>query len=212
MKNLFFALFVPLCFSVSVPLAANAEEYKLDKASAPPAFAAAMLSENGTKVIGPGGKAICEIWMRKQIPTGEKSAEMLLTLPEVAHGTFMGVITFPETYKDRRGQTIKPGTYVMRYSYFPQNGDHQGVAPQRDFLLLTPVDLDKDLNTTPTFKELTELSMKASGTPHPAVYSFWKEEEEFTPGIRQLGEHDWVLYTEQGGLKLAIILVGEAEG
>ncbi|GAB4370572.1 MAG: hypothetical protein OHK0021_13380 [Bryobacter sp.] len=204
MKNLIFALFVSCSLF--------AEDYKLEKAAAPPAAAANLLSAEGIKVMDPAGKPLCEIWMRKQIPTGEKSAEMLLTLPEVAHGTFMGVVTFPANYRDRRGQTIKAGTYTLRYSYYPQNGDHQGVAPQRDFLLLTPMDLDKNLEANPNFKELTELSMKASGTPHPAVYSFWKEEESFTPGIRQLGETDWVLYTDQGGIKLAIILVGQAEG
>ena len=26
----------------------------------------------------------------------------------------------------------------MRYSYYPMNGDHQGVAPQSDFAVLSP--------------------------------------------------------------------------
>ena len=57
----------------------------------------------------------------------------------------LGVARFPAKYKDRRGQTIKPGVYTMRYGLFPVNGDHQGVAPQRDFLIPSPAALDDDL-------------------------------------------------------------------
>ncbi len=204
MKNLFFGLLL------SCTLFLGAEEYKVDKAGAAPA-GVNLLKAEGVKVVGPGDKVLCELWMRHPVPTGPKSTEPLLTLPELAHGTFLGVIRFPSTYRDRRGQTIKAGAYTLRYSYYPQNGDHQGVAPQRDFLLLTPLAEDKDLEAKPTFDALMDMSRKASGTPHPAVYSFWKEEENFTPGIRQLGEHDWVLYTDLAGFKLAIILVGQAE-
>ena len=123
----------------------------------------------------------------------------------------MGVVRFPEKHSDRRGQQIKAGVYTMRYSYFPQNGDHQGVAPQRDFLLLTPAADDTDLDSKPTFEGLTEMSRKASGTPHPSVFSFWKEEDNFKPGLQVMGEHDWVLFTNAGGLNLGIILVGSAD-
>jgi hypothetical protein len=197
-----------LAVLLGVSLLALADGYKTDKSG--PAPSPAVKSE-GVKVIDAAGKTLCEIWMRNPIPTGPKSDQPLLTLPEVAHGTFLGVIQFPANYKDRRGQTIKAGAYTIRYSYYPQNGDHQGVAPQRDFMILTPLADDKDLTSNPNFEALMDMSRKASGTPHPAVYSFWKEEESFTPGIKQLGEHDWVLYTDLGGLKLAIILVGQAE-
>ncbi len=202
MKNLFFGLFLSvLCLSA---------DYKVEKAGPAPA-AANLLAKEGAKVLDASGKTLCEIWLRNPIPTGPKSDQQLLSLPEVAHGTFLGIIQFPAKYKDRRGQTINAGAYTLRYSFYPQNGDHQGVAPQRDFLLLTPLADDKELESTPTFDALMEMSRKASGTPHPAVYSFWKEEESFSPGIKMLGEHDWVLYTDMGGIKLAIILVGQAE-
>jgi len=203
MKSNIFGLFV-------LALAASAQ-YKLEKAGAAPPAVAAIVAKEGTKIVDGGGKTIGEIWMRSAIPTGAKSTEQALTLPEVAHGTLMGAISFPTTFKDRRGQTIKAGSYTMRYSYYPQNGDHQGVAPQRDFLLLTPLADDTNLEAKPTWDELMVMSRKASGTPHPAVYSFWKEEQDFRPGIAQLGESDWVLYTSAGGSKLAIILVGQAD-
>lgn len=107
------------------------------------------MKAEGVKVLDSAGKALCEIWFRSPIPTGPKSDQPLLTLPEVAHGTFFGVIQFPANYRDRRGQTIKAGAYTIRYSYYPQNGDHQGVAPQRDFLLLTPSPKIKTSPPTP---------------------------------------------------------------
>ncbi|MFN9430386.1 MAG: hypothetical protein ACK6DX_09590 [Acidobacteriota bacterium] len=186
-------------------------QYKLEAGGAAP-VAADQVAKAGAKIVDGAGKTVAEVWLRTPIPTGAKSDQQAVTLPEVAHGTFMGLIRFAARYEDRRGQTIKPGTYTLRYSYFPQNGDHQGVAPQRDFLLLTPVEADPDLAKNPTFEQLMEMSRKASGTPHPCVFSFWKEEESFEAGLKQLGEHDWVLYTKDGGIKLGIILVGKAEG
>jgi hypothetical protein len=185
-------------------------QYKLETAGAAPA-AADLVAKQGAKVLDAGGKVICELWLRSPIPTGPKSDQQAVTLPEVEHGTFMGIIQFATKYSDRRGQTVQPGVYTMRYSYFPQNGDHQGAAPQRDFLLLTPIAVDKDFAAKPAFADLMEMSRKASGTPHPSVFSFWKEEESFEPGLKLLGEHDWVLYTNMGGIKLGIILVGRAE-
>lgn len=186
-------------------------QYKLETSGAAPA-GADLVAKQGAKVVDAGGKVICEIWLRNPIPTGPKSDQQAVTLPEVEHGTFMGIIQFAAKYSDRRGQTVQPGVYTMRYSYYPQNGDHQGAAPQRDFLLLTPIAVDKDLAAKPAFAELMEMSRKASGTPHPSVFSFWKEEDSFEPGLKLLGEHDWVLYTNAGGIKLGIILVGRAEG
>lgn len=186
-------------------------QYKLDKAGASPA-AADLVAKEGAKIVDAGGKVVCEIWLRSPIPTGAKSEEQAVSLPEVAHGTFMGIIRFPAKYSDRKGQQIQPGTYTLRYSYYPPNGNHQGAAPQRDFLLLTPIAVDQDFAAKPSFDKLMEMSRKASGTPHPSVFSFWKEEESFEPGLKLLGEHDWVLYTNMGGIKLGIILVGHAEG
>jgi hypothetical protein len=186
-------------------------QYKLETAGAPPA-GADLVAKQGAKIVDGSGKVICELWLRNPIPTGAKSEEQGVTLPEVAHGTFFGIIQFPAKYSDRRGQQIQPGAYTLRYSYYPPNGNHQGAAPQRDFLLLTPIAADTDLAAKPTFDQLMEMSRKASGTPHPSVFSFWKEEESFEPGLKLLGEHDWVLYTNMGGIKLGIILVGHAEG
>jgi hypothetical protein len=173
------------------------------------AFAGA-LQKDGVR-IKDGTKTVMELWFVNAVPQGAKTAEDNVTLATVPHGALMGVARFPERGSDRRGQTIKPGVYTMRLIFFPQNGDHQGVAPQRDFFLLTAIADDKDPKANPNYETLTKASIKAAGTPHPLVFSVWKAESEFKAGVAQEGEHDWVLQHKVGNLPIAMIVVGKSE-
>jgi hypothetical protein len=193
--------------------AAFAQEYKVEPLSTgapnlPPAYAA-LVDVKGYRVVGPKGPW-CEIWFRKTIPTVAKSADSAITLP-IAQGTFLGILRFPASGLDRREQVIKAGVYTMRYSNFPVDGAHQGVAPQRDFALLTPVGNDADPNAMPEFLKLVEQS-KTSGTAHPAVFSLSAPSGGSFPSIVKEGEQDYVLHVKVGELAIAIIVVGKAEG
>jgi hypothetical protein len=126
----------------------------------------------------------------------------------IPHGALLGAIRFPGRGSDRRGQAIKAGVYTLRFSAFPPDGNHQGVAMQRDFLLLVPAAGDKDLNSTPSYKEVVEMSNKASGSTHPAVLGLWKDEAGNEPGLAQEGDFDWILYTKIGDIPIGIIVVG----
>ena len=154
----------------------------------------------------------CEVWFRTSLPAGAKSAEESVTLPTIPHGTLLGVIRFAAQGADRRGQPIKPGVYTLRYSLQPLNGDHLGVSPQRDFLVLVPAGDDKDLNATPNFDALMAMSRKASGTPHPAVLSMWGAGASDPAGFAKQGENDWVLTRKIGATPISVILVGKVEG
>jgi len=187
-------------------------QYKAEAVAGPPAEVAPAIAQalqkSGTKVTN-NGTAYCEIWLRADKPTGPKSTEESVTLPTVPPGALLGVIRFDGSGSDRRGQTIKAGVYTLRYGIMPINGDHQGAAPQRDFLLMTPVSDDKDLNSTPNFDTLVAMSRKASGTSHPAVLSFWRADTD-TPGFSKQGDSDWVLNAKIGDTPVAVILVGFA--
>ncbi len=145
----------------------------MDTAGAPPADLAAgfssVLQKQGVKILSASGSVYCELWLTAQVPSGPKSSEEGVALPTIPQGALLGVIRFPGAAQDRRGQSIKAGVYTLRYSIHPVNGDHQGVAPQRDFALLVPIAQDTDSKATPAFDALVALSTKASGTPHPAV-------------------------------------------
>lgn len=207
-KRLVIRLVAPLFLS---SLAAFAQ-YKAGPAGAPPAEVAPAIAQalqkSGAKITN-NGAAYCDIWFRADQPTGAKSTEDNVTLPFIPQGALLGVIRFNSSGADRRGQTIKAGVYTLRYGIMPVNGDHQGAAPQRDFLLMVPAADDKDLNATPNFDTLVAMSRKASGTPHPAVLSFWKADTD-PPGLSKQGESDWVLVTKLGDTPIAVILIGFA--
>lgn len=190
-------------------------QYKAEPAGAPPADLAPsvsqLLQKEGTKISSDKG-VFAEVWLRAATPAGSTAKEDNVTLPEVPHGALLGVVRFPAQAADRRGQTIKPGVYTLRYSMFPQNGDHQGVAPQRDFLVLVPAADDKDGAATPGFEPLMGMGRKATGTPHPGVLSMWKADTDFKAGFDKMGDHDWVLQGKMGETPVAIILIGKAEG
>ena len=189
-------------------------QYTAAPAGAPPSdlnpAVSALLQKEGVKISN-GSNVFCEIWFRSALPAGAKSAEEAVTLPNIAQGTLLGVIRFPSNAADRRGNTIKPGVYTLRYSNYPQNGDHQGVAPQRDFALISRAADDTDPNAAPSFNKLVEQSEKALGAPHPGVFSIWKSDASAKPGLTQQGDTDWVLQTKIGDVPIAMIVVGKTE-
>lgn len=196
-----------LTFAVSSLLA----DYKVVPAGAPPSEVSALssaLAQDGIKVLKEDGAALCEIWLAAAEPTGG-SEEQNATWAAAPQGVLLGVIRFPARHADRRGQQIKPGVYTMRYGLFPMNGDHQGVEPQRDFMILSPAAADLDPAAKPAFDVLMNLSRKASGTPHPLVLSFWKEDSNLPTGMEAVGESDQVLHAQIGKTTVSIILVGK---
>ena len=188
------------------------QQYKADKAGPiPPEVASGIaqaLDGSGFQ-ISTNGAAYCEIWLRASLPSSNASKEQNVTLPNMPTGALLGVIRFDGNGWDRRGQVIQPGVYTLRYGIMPMNDPHQGAAPQRDFLLMTPASEDRDVNAAPNFDALVAMSRKASLTLHPAVLSFWKADAD-SPGFSQHGDSDWVLQSKVGDAPVAIIVVGAA--
>jgi hypothetical protein len=186
-------------------------QYKAEPAGPPPSEVAssigAALQKDGIKITN-GGKPYLEIWLLAGKPVAGKADEGQ-TL-SVAQGALIGVLRFDTKGQDRRGQGIQPGVYTLRYSLIPVNGDHQGAAPQRDFVLMVPAANDKDLSAAPAFDALVDMSKKASGTPHPAVLSLYKADSDFAAGFAKQGDTDWVLQAKLGDIPIGITLVGIA--
>ncbi len=195
-------------------LSLHAQDYKLDTVDAPPpglpADYSSVIQHSGFRLSAAGGPW-CEIWFRNAIPVGPKPSDTAISFG-IAQGTLIGVLRFPAQGADRRGQPIPAGVYTLRYSIHPVDGAHQGVAPQRDFALLTPIASDPDPAAMPNFDALVLMSAKASGTPHPAVLSLETPADSKFPALTKEGDHDWVLNLKIGDLQLAIILAGKYEG
>jgi hypothetical protein len=190
-------------------------QYKLEPAGPPPSdlppAIAGALQKDGSKIVAGSGTAFCEIWFRSTAPSGPKSTEDGVTLPAIPQGALLGALRFPARGADRRGQNIKPGVYALRYALQPVNGDHQGVAPQRDFMVMIPAADDPGPDAKPTFDDLMKLSRKASGTPHPAVLSMSASSNSTFPELKKEGENDWALHAKIGDTAVEVILVGKAE-
>jgi hypothetical protein len=205
------ARIAPLALALSPALFA---EYKLESAGAPPTEVApaiaALLQPTGHRLLGPDGKAYCEIWFRKEPPKAAETSEVDVMWKTVPPGSVVGAIKYHAQGHDRRGHNIKPGVYTLRFSMFPINGDHQGVAPNRDFLVMAPADSDTSVDPVNNFDALVNMSRKVSGAQHPAVLSMWLVETDFKPGVHQLGE-DWAIHVKVGDAQVGLILIGKVE-
>jgi hypothetical protein len=133
----------------------------------------------------------------------------------VAEGTLVGAMKVSAPLKDIRGRTIKPGTYLLRYATQPQNGDHLGVSPHREFLLATPAAVD----TQPAalgHDAAVELAAKTVSITHPAVLSLDPPVASEAPltVIQTDAGHTAVVFevpTAGAALRFGLILVGRIE-
>jgi len=213
--SLFLALFVSAGSSVS------AQNYKAEALNeAPPkelaASIQAALSQTGIRVTGPSG-TVCDLWLGKAVPGKANAPQTLgVVFPQLAQGTLVGAIRLPNSIKDYRKQPIKAGVYTLRYALVPENGNHMGVAPQRDFVLASPAASDQDAATL-TIDQTMALSRKATGSNHPSVWSLAPPEDhpKSLPSVFHLDEGDQWLVEFQlplagSPVPMALVVVGSA--
>jgi hypothetical protein len=154
---------------------AAAQSYRVETASTPPPqeLSSAVrdaLSLQALRVVGPKG-TLSEIWLRKVVPAKAGATEELgISYGQLVEGTLVGAVRFPAEVNDYRQQRVKPGVYTLRYALIPVDGNHQGVAPNRDFLLISPAAADADPATI-SLDVLLNLSRKSIGAGHPSVWS-----------------------------------------
>ena len=174
------------------------------------------IEPQGQRVLLADGSVVCEIWMRKAVPARAKADVAGAVYTAIQDSAVIGVISFPKGGIDFRGQAIKPGAYVLRYALHPTDGNHMGISPIRDFLLLVPVSADQNVDAQFKFEELTKLSTKASGTNHPAPLSLVSAEGKTTLPAFFENEHGHVgfaarMKTTTGEMPIAFIVKGVAE-
>jgi len=195
--------------------------YKLATAPLPassdlPQALTGVLQAQGQRLLDPKGNTVCEIWFRKSAPAqpaATSGGDVLYGT--LSTGEFVGVLHFPTPGSDFRGQQIKAGYYSMRYALIPQDGNHMGVSPNRDFILLSTVAADSDPAKNLAFNDLLKLSRQASGTNHPAVIGLAAVHDQSFPSVAQDDQGHWMLQvklpTSSGELPIAVILVGQAQ-
>ncbi len=205
--------------SASVALAANSKLELIGAFSdeSAPESLRSVLEAKGQRVVLGDGSTLCDIWWRNGVPTRPKQELKGANYSELDESTFVGVVSFPKGNTDYRGQTIKPGAYLMRYALLPSDGNHMGAAPSRDFLLLTPMGTDREANARFKFEDLVNLSRKASGTGHPSPLSLLPATgQKKIPALVE-DEHGFLVLTSTvktsagTDLPLALVVKGHAE-
>lgn len=174
------------------------------------------LETSGYKVSNDGGKVMGEVWFCKEVATesGEVAGAAFGQIPE---GSFIGVFHLSEPNIDYRGQTIKAGFYTLRYALILEDGNHQGVAPGKDFVLLAPVDQDQDPSAKIVADKLLKLSRAAAGSAHPSPWSLVPvSDSKNLPRVIK-NEHDHIilqtkLNTRAGPINIGMIVFGKTEG
>jgi hypothetical protein len=194
---------------ILLPAPAVFAQYTMGTAGAPPVPAPAV--DAAGIQISAGGKTWCELWFARSLPAGTVSAGEAISLPAIPHGAFLGIVRFPAQAQDRRGNPVKAGIYAMRYSLYPTDGNHMGVAPQRDFVVLIPIEKDKPPADLPDYEGLMALSRASTGNPHPSVLSLSASSEEKLPVLKKEADHDWTVHIRIGGTSVALIVAGKAE-
>ena len=209
-----------LIFASQLVLASMAfgQTYKVESAGASAAELPKPLQDalesQGTRVTSDQGATLLEMWSRKSVPTNPSaSGSSDYLFPSLTEGVFLGVLHFPSAAADFRGQAIKPGFYTLRYGLIPQDGNHMGVNPTRDVLILSPVAADNDLNATPKFDDLVKLGRQASGTPHPGFLLGAPVSGDSFPAAVKDDQGHWnlqvKLHGSGGDLPIAFTVVGK---
>jgi hypothetical protein len=170
----------------------------------------ALLTQGGTRATVSGTQL--DFWFVKALPLKGTTASWTA----VEEGTLVGAVRVSSTFRDIRARLIKPGVYTLRYALQPQNGDHLGVSPFREFLLLSPASVDTDpaaRGHDPT----VEMSTKTAGGSHPAV---WSIDPPVAAGgalsthTTELGHKAVVVevpLAAGGPLRFGIVLIGKVE-
>ncbi len=181
-----------------------------------PAAIASQIAPGGVRATA--GPASIDFWFVKGLPV--KPGTLPPSWSDVEEGALVGAVRLAAAYPDIRGRTIKPGVYTLRYGIQPANGDHLGVSPFREFVLLSPAALDTE--AAPRGHEGTiDISIRAVGGSHPAVWSIdppSTTEAVLSKHSTELGHQSVVVEVPAardgkpaGTLRFGIVLVGKIE-
>ena len=195
---------------LAAPALANNVSVTKHTAAAPDDIAApvkAVLAPGGA--IAKVGENTLEFWWVKSL---DAKGTDWSSVPE---GALVGAMKVSAPFRDIRGRSMKAGTYLLRYALQPQNGDHLGVSPHREFLLATPA--GEDTSPGPIGHDpAVDLAKKSINISHPAVLSLdppISTDAPLSVSTTDAG-HTAVVFevpTAQGSLKFALVLVGLIE-
>ena len=168
-----------------------------------------MVAAEGVSVKA-GDTVVVRFWMRTAPFEGDSAGGFGVRFDNVPEGAFLGVLEFPEQGSDFREQSVPAGVYTLRFGLHPEDGNHMGVAPSRDFGLLAPVEKDLEVSRNFDFDAIVELSADV-GNPHPTVARLELPEGDQGPHLWENDYEHWVLDVPVAGTVVGIVVDGHAE-
>jgi hypothetical protein len=196
-------------------------DYKAEplKEACPPEFSEAVrksLSPEGIRVLKPDGKPFFDFWFCSSLRVDDPRPELGVKYDLLKPGVLVGGARVHAQAGDFKNQKYAAGAYTLRYNIQPQDGDHQGTADTRDFLMLSQAASDPSAELMNP-EAAAKLSAKAAGKKHPLVLYLAKMD----PGakcpamVHEEQADRWLLECEvpvsKGPpMRLWVVLVGKA--
>ena len=185
-----------------------------------PALTDTHVSDAVRKVLEPHGYRVAtadgpvDVWFRSQVPSG-KNPEQGAIYDKLTESTLIGVIQFAKDSRDYKGERIPAGIYTLRYEIQPNDGNHLGTAPTRDFLLVMPADADTDPTAIYNFEKMVQLSSRVNGSnKHPTPLNLLAPESKALPVFYKDDEEHTILSVQlsssAGPLAIALVVKGTA--
>lgn len=168
-----------------------------------------MVAQEGVSVQS-GDAAVVRFWMRTAPFDGDPASGFGVRFDNIPEGAFLGVVEFPDRGSDFREQAVPPGVYTIRFGLHPEDGNHMGVAPSRDFALLAPVDKDLEVAKNYDFDGAVQLSADV-GNPHPTVARLELPEADAGPNLWENDYEHWILDIAVADTFVGIVVEGHAD-
>ena len=157
-----------------------------------------------------GDTVVMRFWMRTAPFEGDPASGFGVRFDNVPEGALLGVMEVVGKGSDFREQSVPAGVYTLRFGLHPEDGNHMGVAPSRDFGLLAPVEKDLEVKQNFDFDMIVELSADV-GNPHPTVARLELPEGDQGPHLWENDYEHWVLDVEVADTVVGIVVDGHAE-
>lgn len=196
---------VPIVFCIcAIPLVSSQEgkKYSIKSTTTPAPKEVSdpirkLLADSSIKLLDADGKAICDVWFRKEMPADAAPEQLKtgVTFREVKQSEILAAIQFHHDGTDYRKQPIKAGVYTLRLGYQP-SGDGKHTTELSEFQDFAVATFARD-DTKPTlleFKELVERSRESLELPHPGVFMLWPNTKPGKePELAAKPKNHWVL-------------------
>ncbi len=169
-----------------------------------------LLGNTSVQLLAPDGRAICEVWIRKEIPADATPEQVKngITYREVKQTEIFGAVQFLKDVTDYRKQKIKAGVYTLRLAYQPTDGKHTAdVSEYQDFVAVISAKAD----TKPALldpKVMQETSGDSISLGHPGIFMLCPNNKPGPmPELQARAKSHWVLNTRS-----TIVADGKATG